>query len=548
LNFYLSRATLSGGGTIPGGSPLDFIHPLSCERYMKIPAALLFLSGLMVLFLIPIPLNVEAQEKTAPKAKDKEEFIDYEAMLNDKLGKGITPEKNAVVLLWKAMGPTPEGSVRMPPTFFKRLGIDEPPKDGEYFIPLNTYLKNHLKLAQEDFQGIWDQQGWASKRPWEEKNYPHIAGWLKANEKPLALVMEACQRPDYYSPLVSRSGDNSPGSLVGVLLPAVQKCRELAAALTARAMLNIFVGKIDAAWNDLLTCHRLGRHIARGGTLIEELVGIAIDQIAINTDLAFLESAGLPSAKILDCLKDLQGLPPMPSIADKIDLMERYTYLQTIQFLQRDGAKALGILGGPTPELTKEEQQVLAKMDWEPAIKNASQWYDRIVAAIRLKDRMAREKEFDKIDKELQELTKRTKEPGDLTKNFRDTVKTGKNVPKIISDVLIGLLMPAFRKVAAAQDRTMQVERNLHVAFALAAYKGDEGRYPAKLDDLSPKYLASIPADLFSGKALIYKPSDKGYLLYSVGANGKDDDGRDMADSPPGDDLRVRMPLPPLKK
>jgi hypothetical protein len=33
-----------------------------------------------------------------------------------------------------------------------------------------------------------------------------------------------------------------------------------------------------------------------------------------------------------------------------------------------------------------------------------------------------------------------------------------------------------------------------------------------------------------------------------VGANGKDDDGRDAADNPPGDDLRVKMPLPQLKK
>ncbi len=515
---------------------------------MKNPL-LLLVSGLIALIAIPIPEPVNAQEKKAdPKAKDKDELVDYEVLLNDKLGKGITPEKNAVVLLWKALGPTPEGGDGMPPEFYRRLGMPEPPKDGEYFINLNSYMTNHLRLDPEKFAAIWDQQGWANKQPWEEKTYPHIASWLKANEKPLALVVEATQRPQYYSPLVSRSGGNSAGALIGVLLPAVQKCRELANALTARAMLNAFSGKPDAAWNDLLACHRLGRQIAHGGTLIEELVGIAIDQIATNADLAFLEHGGLPSDKILKCLKDLQALPPMPSIAEKIDITERFTYLQVIQALRKDTSKSLGILGRTTQELTEEERKGLQKIDWEPALKDATQWYDRIVAAMRLKERGTREKELETIDKELAALVKLSKEPGDLEKSILDETKIGKNVGKRISHTMIGLLMPAFHKLAAAQDRAVQNEHNLQVAFALAAYKSDEAHYPVKLADLSPKYLATIPDDIFSGKALIYKPSEKGYLLYSVGPNGKDDEGRGREDEPSGDDLRVKMPLPALKK
>jgi hypothetical protein len=55
-------------------------------------------------------------------------------------------------------------------------------------------------------------------------------------------------------------------------------------------------------------------------------------------------------------------------------------------------------------------------------------------------------------------------------------------------------------------------------------------------------HLPAMPDDLFSGKPLIYKPEAGGYLLYSVGVNGKDDGGRTFDDAPPGDDLVVRMP------
>ena len=52
------------------------------------------------------------------------------------------------------------------------------------------------------------------------------------------------------------------------------------------------------------------------------------------------------------------------------------------------------------------------------------------------------------------------------------------------------------------------------------------------------------PAISSPGKPLIYKPTAKGYLFYSVGQNGKDDGGRWYDDDPPGDDPGVKMPLP----
>jgi hypothetical protein len=116
-----------------------------------------------------------------------------------------------------------------------------------------------------------------------------------------------------------------------------------------------------------------------------------------------------------------------------------------------------------------------------------------------------------------------------------------------VGDILIARLIPAVHKVELAADRRGQVQDNLTLAFALAWHKADKGRYPKKLDELAPKYLKDIPQDVFSGKALIYRPSEKGYLLYSVGVNGKDDAGRGPADRPQGDDLSVRMPLPALR-
>lgn len=491
-----------------------------------------------------LPIGKDTTVVTGPI--DKEGYIDYETALAERMGKGIKPEKNANALLFKAFGPKPEGA-EMSAEFYKHLGIDAPPEKGDYFVSLGKYAREHLKLNQEEAEAVYDQQRRATQRPWAAEDYPHITAWLIVNEKPLAVVLEATKRPDYFNPLISRKNKDAPSNLLGALLPSVQKCRELAAALTARAMLRVREGKYDEAWQDLLACHRLARLVARGATLIEMLVGVAIDAIASNAELAFLESAKLTPKQIRDCLKDLQNLPPMPSLADRIDAGERFMFLDGAQMVRRGGVKMLeGLAGGVPPAPAPVVDQNLQQLDWAIVLRNGNRWYDRMAAALRVKDRAGREKEFDKIDAELKALKKALTDEGDLIKLLAKG-PPDKAVAKAAGDVLISLLAPAVRKVQGAADRAEQIQRNLHVAFALAAYRAENKRYPEKLDALAPKYLAAVPGDVFSGKPIVYKPSEKGYLLYSVGQNGVDEEGRWYDDEPRGDDPRVRMPLPELK-
>jgi hypothetical protein len=478
---------------------------------------------------------------------DKDGYIDYETALNERLGQGVTPANNAVVLLWKALGPHPEGAT-MPPEFFKTLRIEAPPESGEYFSHLFGYMKEHLKLeAGEQTEAIYDQQRRATQRPWTAKQYPHIAAWLKVNEKPVALAIEATKRSHYFYPLVSHKTEKGPGGLMGALLPGVQICREVANGLVARAMLHVGEGRFDNAWRDLLACHRLARLIGRGGTLIEALIGMAIDQVASDADLAFLAHANLTAPQIQACLRDLQQLPALPAVADKIDLGERFMFLDIVMMTNRQGFQYFeGLTGGPPPEDPDPRvKQLLDDLNWDTAMRNGNRWYDRFVAVMRVKDRDSRHKQLGKIDAELRMLKKSFEDPREPLGRVSVSAEARN---KAIGDILICLMLPSISKVQNAADRGEQVQRNLHLAFALAAYQRDHGRYPMKLEALTPKYLPHIPDDLFSGKALVYRPSGNGYLLYSVGLNGRDDDGRSPDDEPPGDDPRVRMPLPKLPR
>jgi hypothetical protein len=516
---------------------------------------------------------VVAQDKPAPKFSiskettyvtgpiDKDGYIDFEAALNERIGKGITPEKNANVLIWKALGPTPIGEKGKPADYFKVLGIEEPPKNGDYLIGLKEYLADQLKLDDNDIEAIDIKQSTrARERPWSAKEYPQLAAWLKANEKPLALAIEASKRPDFFNPVASRQPNGERGLMIGSMLPATQRSRAFARALVIRAMLRLQEGKSDEAWQDLLAVHRLGRLIARGPSGIEALAGSAIDGAAYGhasqPDVVYLVYAKLSSEQTKQRLKDLESLPPLPNMADKVELHGRLEFLDSMQSVIRDAAKGFLKMNGAAKEqeLAPEQRQAFEMIEWTPTMRSANQWYDRMVAAMRLADRAQRKIAFDALDKDFEAMKKEGVHPASV-EELKNLVegdkppyrKLGDAVTKSIGNICIRMLAPDVRKLRESQDRAEQFERNLHLAFALAAYCAERGEYPAKLQELTPKYVPSVPDDLFSGKPLVYRLTDHGYLLYSIGPNGQDDGGRSPYDTPRGDDLAIRMPLPELK-
>lgn len=65
----------------------------------------------------------------------------------------------------------------------------------------------------------------------------------------------------------------------------------------------------------------------------------------------------------------------------------------------------------------------------------------------------------------------------------------------------------------------------LLIDLALAEYRSKHGAYPKDLAALAPEVLKEVPIDPFSEAPLVYRLTDKGYTLYSVGRNGVDDGG-----------------------
>src|SRR5260370_30476628 len=117
--------------------------------------------GILLLFLAPLvyaawpgssTFTVSPETTYITEPLDKDGWPDYVIALNQRLSQGVTPENNANVLIWQALGPHPEGTT-MPAEYFQWLGVPEPPEQGEYLVPWEKYLKEKFIERREELNG-----------------------------------------------------------------------------------------------------------------------------------------------------------------------------------------------------------------------------------------------------------------------------------------------------------------------------------------------------------------------------------------------------------
>ncbi|MEN6373134.1 MAG: hypothetical protein ABFD64_14105 [Armatimonadota bacterium] len=97
---------------------------------------------------------------------------------------------------------------------------------------------------------------------------------------------------------------------------------------------------------------------------------------------------------------------------------------------------------------------------------------------------------------------------------------------EVTPEFILSIIYPVWERFWFADTYNQTRKEFLTVSFALQAYHADHGNYPAKLSELCPGYLKSVPDDLFTLKApLSYRLDGDKYTLWSVGPDCVNNNG-----------------------
>ena len=516
-----------------------------------------------------ITISDETTRVTEPIGNDG--YVDYFRALNERIGEGATPENNAVVLLWKALGPAEIASVYGEEEcnwYFQQLGVPRPPAEGEYFVSLYDYAQQPRparpapeQQRSDDQQPGQDEGSWqqwynilfarsneACKRPWPKEEFPELAAWLERNETPLRLLTAASRRERFYAPLIV---PKQRPPVTSAQPPGGPQMRRAGAALAMRAMLRLEQGKTEEAWQDLLAYHRLARLVGQGPTIIDLMVAIGMERIACCADAAVAQHGNLTSEQALRFQHELREIGPLPSWVVRIDLGERLGFLDSATTMAKEGADAFRDTAGSTSEENWLQSELSARwanalIDWDEILRTGNAFYDQLVESIRFVDRHEQPEALDDLCAEIVIECEGSRDSEPLAQSFLRRGPRRTATKNLAEDMLVLnaiVLFPALEADVGALMRLQMTE----VALALAGYRADHGSFPEDLEQLVPDYLDEVPEDLFSGGRLQYQSSGRDYLLYSVGRNREDDQGRTDDSQPSGDDIviRTRQPEPP---
>jgi hypothetical protein len=86
--------------------------------------------------------------------------------------------------------------------------------------------------------------------------------------------------------------------------------------------------------------------------------------------------------------------------------------------------------------------------------------------------------------------------------------------------------VPDYRRVQETVERSLGRRDGLLVGIALEVFRREHGKYPESLTELVPQLLPEIPADRITGEPLRFRIVNSQPVVYSVGADRKDDGGR----------------------
>ncbi len=458
----------------------------------------------------------------------------YVKYLDDKYAEGVTPENNAARLLLRALGPK-----LLPPHVrvesLRRLNLPADIFDGDkHFIDWD----DRVRAAKADANGTSDanssllpeqEEGESADEPYfgdvfemllAGQEHPDLEAWLASNAGPLDLVCQASAKDRYYIPLVSTS---TPPRMLDTILPSFGRFRRFAEALTARAILKMSRDDSRGAWDDVLAAHHLARLLGQTPILFCQMVALDMEEKACRAGIVLATTGSMDAEQLRELSNNLNALGPVSDVVRTTDEGERFIGLDAAILVSRGvDVRTFFSMGPP--------KRNGLYLDTNQMLRDMNTWYDRMVKPTRLPRFQGLKEAQEAFNDERMEFSiKRGRLATPLRMGllkFGGALMRG-TLTEVTSDFLVCGMLSSLTRACDLEDKVKMIFEIEILAVALACFHAEHGRWPGELKELCPSLLKAIPADRFSVKPLVYRPTEKGYLLYSVGMNLTDDGGKE---------------------
>ncbi|HRR96935.1 MAG TPA: hypothetical protein P5150_09445, partial [Candidatus Ratteibacteria bacterium] len=284
------------------------------------------------------------------------------------------------------------------------------------------------------------------------------------------------------------------------------KMRQCARLVAARTYILTENKKYNDALNSVKTGLKIGEALTDEPILVSQLVRIAIDVIAKNSLNYLLNKEDISFSKDnyydLISIIDKKNRKITRSLNGELVLFGRYVFEKDIPF----GYSLRNILNRQNTYLPGIYGSLVGSYLTQPILKNDYAFYIQYFL----------------------ELIDYSQKPYYLVKNKLDELDRKfftYNTFSMSKHILSLIFLPSITRSIEQQSNYNACLDILKLSLALKIYKEKYGYYPETLSSLAPDIIPEIPIDPFTGNDYIYRKEGRGFIVYSVGSNEKDDEG-----------------------
>jgi len=335
----------------------------------------------------------------------------------------------------------------------------------------------------------WDQkwEGWVSgKEPGFDPQEPKLREFLRQQTPVLILLRQAAQKPGCYFDRSYARPDP-----INLSVSELYHLRMAARLLSLDARVKAADGDLEAALVEVQAMFAMAQHVSSEPILISLLTSIAIERMAADTLEATL---GTKPASPLE----LGSLHVDPAVSYARCLAQAFRMEEAFDLSMCCQMGVAWDLSMFDPGSTG-------------GIRGAASLYRVFLLS----------EDVATLRQTMLKLHALAVQPYYRAKN--DWQRLDKEVRGESGGFLARSLLPALLKCAEAAAEGDARHRVVLVAVALCRYRAAHNRFPDKLEDLTPEFLAAVPRDPFDGKPLKLKRTHGGLVIYSI--------GRDLADN-----------------
>jgi hypothetical protein len=338
--------------------------------------------------------------------------------------------------------------------------------------------------------------------------------WLVKNQEILNLVVAGSDKPYCWNKYESKNNDIFP-----VLLPHLAPYKTLSKILCWEASFLALGGNYHQGFENILVTLKLGKHIKTEPGLVEQLVGIAIENISLQNLWQILSKYNIDSLELRKLQDELSAITQNETFRISFKA-ERLCMYDVVQRCFTDD-----IFGGHICLNLKESKQLMDDVSGENG-KQKQEFLEISKALFHALFIQPGKKEAIKASDEMYDYYEKLSALTPFEQRNRGP-NTHEKIQELANkNMYLAILAPALDKIAVITYRNKAEIEATTTIIATIRYKQEKGTYPDNLQELlNTGLVKEIPLDPFSDKPLVYKKTEKGFTLYSVGEDFVDNSG-----------------------